>query len=114
MPKLKSRRISAAQWNAEGEARFGPDRMAWYFTCPMCGNRANARDYHAVNAPEGAVGFSCVGRWVKNRPVRKAFGGSGPGPCDYAGGGLFCVNPVIVEKPDGETVTFFEFADWEK
>ncbi|MBA9071867.1 hypothetical protein FHR71_005660, partial [Methylobacterium sp. RAS18] len=33
------------------------------------------------------------------------------GPCNYAGGGLFKLNPVIVTGPDGSEHAMFDFAD---
>ena len=65
--------------------RFGPDAMGWKFVCPACGHIQSARDYKTAGAPESAVAFSCVGRWLPK--AREAFGGKGPGPCNYAGGG---------------------------
>ena len=96
-------------WEAEGVRRFGEDRMRWAFVCPICGHVATVRDYKDAGAPGGAVGFSCVGRW--SREKRQAFGGVGageerPGPCDYAGGGLFMMNPLEVEGG-----RYFNFAE---
>lgn len=93
------------EWQAEGERRFGPDLITWRFVCPVCGHVATPRDWQEAGAPQTAVAFSCVGRWsLRNRP---ALGGSGPGPCDYAGGGLFRLNPVEVEGAG----KFFAFAE---
>jgi hypothetical protein len=89
------------EWEAEGARRFGPDRMTWKFVCPSCGHVASAADWRNAGAPSGAVAFSCVGRWLKN-PKRM---GERPGPCNYAGGGLFAINPLDV---DGLRV--FDFA----
>lgn len=92
------------EWEAEGVRRFGEDRMLWAFVCPVCGHVATVQDYKDAGAPSGAVGFSCVGRWAG--PKRRAIGGEGPGPCDYAGGGLFMLNPLEV---DGGR--YFNFAE---
>jgi len=95
------------QWKAEAIRRFGEDPMAWRFRCPVCGHEASVRDYRDAGASEGAVGFSCIGRWVEGS--RSALRGSGSGPCDYAGGGLFRLNPVTVTK-DGKPFDTFRFA----
>lgn len=103
----KRRETDAASWYAEGEKRFGPDRLAWPFACPLCGHVATGHDWKAAGAPEGSVGFSCIGRWKEK--CRDAFA-TGPGPCNYTGGGLFQLNPVQIK--DGETVhQYFEFAE---
>lgn len=56
--------LSRAQWFADGTALFGPDPMNWKFVCPVCKHVATARDWKDAGAPEGAVAFSCVGRWL--------------------------------------------------
>lgn len=103
----QGRRLVSAEWLAEGERRFGKDQFAWRFVCPSCGHIASVSDYKAAGAPEGAVAFSCVGRWLPN--PKDAFSGAG-GPCNYAGGGLFRVNPIILVTPAGES-NLFEFAE---
>ncbi len=105
--KTQARKTTLADWNAEGAALFGPDQTAWRFVCPCCGHIAAMTDWQAAGAPSDAVGFSCVGRWTA--APRRAFG-KGPGPCDYAGGGLFGLNPVSVVTPEGSAVAVFEFA----
>lgn len=103
------RKITEKEWRAEGEALFGSDLMNWKFVCPVCGHIASRADWHAAGAPSNATGFSCVGRWTEAK--RGAFEGKGKGPCNYAGGGLFRLNPVSV-TPDfgGEPIAMFEFA----
>jgi hypothetical protein len=101
--------ITRAEWEAEAVRRFGPDPLNWRFVCPCCGNVASTTDWRDAGAPVDAVAFSCVGRWLPG--ARRAFGGSGPGPCDYTGGGLFKLNPVAVTTPDGKTHHVFAFAE---
>jgi hypothetical protein len=113
-PKRKSfemRKLKYADWIAEGEQRFGADRMQWRFVCPICRHVATVKDWKDAGAPEGSVAFACVGRWTGTReaPARDAFGGKGKGPCNYTGGGLFALNPVQVELEDGKTAGAFEF-----
>jgi hypothetical protein len=101
--------LTYAEWLAEGERRFGPDQMTWRFVCPVCGHVAAVSDWKAAGAPENSVGGSCVGRWIPGS--RKAFGGKGAGPCNYAGFGLFRLNPVTVQREDGGENQMFRFAE---
>lgn len=96
------------EWVAEASRRFGSDPMNWRFVCPSCGHVAAVADWKAAGAPEYAVAFSCVGRWAGGG-ASQAFTGQ-VGPCCYAGGGLFRLNPVTVEK-DGKTINVFAFAE---
>lgn len=100
-----ARQVTEEEWNAEGERRFGADRMLWRFICPSCGHVAAVKDWKAAGAPESAAAFSCVGRWT-GAGGEKAFFLKG-GPCNYAGGGLFKLNPVTVGDSD---FRIFEFA----
>ena len=101
--------VTQDAWVAAGRERYGDDQDAWRFRCPSCGHVAAVSDWRAAGAPMGAVAFSCVGRWDESvtaeRAAANAFKGRG-GPCNYAGGGLFGLNPVDV---DGHDV--FDFAD---
>jgi TPP-dependent indolepyruvate ferredoxin oxidoreductase alpha subunit len=83
------------EWHAKGEQLFGPDIMRWRFVCPSCGHVASVQDWKDAGASEGAVAFSCVGCYLPT--CNEAFGGNGSGPCNYAGGGLYRLNPVDVE-----------------
>lgn len=103
------RTLTKSEWYAEGVRRFGPDETTWAFVCPACGHRQTVADYEAAGAPEGHVAFSCVGRAFPT--CREAFGGKGPGPCNYAGGGLFAINPVTILDDGKKRGPFFEFAD---
>jgi hypothetical protein len=66
----------------------------------------------ALGASEGAVAFSCVGRYL-DADGTMAFKLAG-GPCNYAGGGLFKINPVTVIDDEGRKHTVFAFADVEQ
>jgi hypothetical protein len=92
------------EWETKGQKRFGPDKMQWKFICPCCGHIASVAEWQAIGAAVGEVAFSCIGRHM-DKP-REALGGKGKGPCNYAGGGLFKLNPVSV---DGHQV--FAFAE---
>lgn len=98
-PKPKSISMTHDEWQREGTRRFGPDKATWRFACPACDHVVTLGDYQTAGAPESAIAFSCVGRWLPQ--ARDAFA-PGPGPCNYAGGGLFALNPVRVVAPAGE------------
>lgn len=88
------KKMTYAEWKAEGERRFGPDMMKWKFICPVCKHVASVQDWKDAGASEGEIGFSCVGRHIPGS--KDAFRDEGTGPCTYAGGGLFKLNPVTV------------------
>jgi hypothetical protein len=106
------RTINQDDWLKEGLARFGANEMDWKFVCPVCGHVASISDWYKVGAPQQAVAFSCVGRWMTEaKDITSIVGGSGDrGPCNYAGGGLFRLNPVTVLLGDGLKHNVFEFA----
>lgn len=101
------RHLTHAAWLTEAKERFGPDPDLWAFACPSCGHVSTIRDWKNSGAGEGEFAFSCVGRALG----AKAELGTKRGPCNYAGGGLFRLNPVHVVMPDGGTRQTFEFAD---
>lgn len=109
---ITMRTTTLADYEAQARRLFGEDKMLWSWRCPICGFVQNALDYKNAGAPESAIAFSCVGRWIDGS--RRAFGGKGPGPCDYTGGGLFMCNPVNVLLPNGSNVFIFEFATREE
>lgn len=96
---------SADAWRAEAVRRFGPDPLGWRFVCPCCGHVVSVRDYKAAGAPQGAYGFSCIGRYLGGG--RDAFG-AGAGPCNYTTGGLFNLSPIKVTEGK-ETYSYFAF-----
>lgn len=101
--------MTQKEFGDEMRRRFGDDKMAWRFVCPSCGHVASIKDWLDAGAGEGEVGFSCVGR---HKPgARTAFGSKGEGPCNYAGGGLFAINPLTVKFDDGYEQRFFDIAE---
>ncbi len=105
--KNQTRRITLEEWLAEGERRFGKDVLKWKFMCPACEHVQSAehfRQYKAQGATPETARFNCIGRYAG--AMRRAFGGQGPGPCDYTSGGLFDIRPVTVMTPDGDVKTF--------
>ena len=101
-------RYSHDDWLAEATRRFGADALEWRFRCPACGHEQAIRECKEAGMPVDAVAFSCVGRWIEGS--KDAFERTGKGPCTYAGGGLFRLNPITVVLPDGKERTVFAFA----
>jgi len=101
-------RMTADEWVKEGERLFGADRDGWRFECPSCHHVATPRQWREAGAGEGEIAFSCIGRHAPT--PKEAFENDGRGPCTYAGGGLFRLNPVTVTTPDGKEHTMFAFA----
>lgn len=109
------REVTQEEWFAEGEKLYGKDKLKWKFKCPVCGHVASAQDWKDAGAESGEIAFSCIGRLLEKKADAldtwsKRKDGGDRGPCNYAGGGLFRLNPVTVTK-DGESSSFFEFAD---
>lgn len=102
------REIAIEDWNAEGELLFGKDKKNWRFICPCCKHEASIQDWFDLGAKPGEVAFSCVGRRIKGS--KQAFDESGQGPCTYAGGGLFRLNPIVVIDSEGRKSELFAFA----
>jgi len=105
--------MTYSEWKAEGQRRFGENKLNWRFVCPSCGHIASVQDWRDAGAPDGAVAFSCLGRYIGDgkEAADRAFKHAG-GPCNYTGGGLFGLNPVEVDFEDGsESMRAFAFAE---
>ena len=101
-----------ADWEAEGVRRFGEDRLAWRFVCPACGHSqavVDFRPFKAQGVTANTAYFNCIGRYTGAK--RKAFGGRGPGPCDFTGGGLLDIRPWTVVDTEGTPRRSFAFAE---
>lgn len=96
------------EWEAEAVRRFGENELEWRFVCPSCGLVAKVDEWRLAGAPIQGAARSCVGRWL-GADGSKTFRKAG-GPCNYAGGGLFGLNPVTVHFPDGSRQHVFAFA----
>lgn len=105
---LVIREMTRDEYLAEGLRLFGEDMMTWKFVCPSCGCVASVADYKMAGAPEGAIGFSCIGRWMGDG-IQDAFA-KGPGPCNYAGGGLIRIAPIKILDDLGSDPYYFDFA----
>lgn len=111
MPPNKVIRMNRVEWYALGESRFGPDPLLWAFVCPSCGHVQRPADFAAYEAngagPETAM-WNCIGRYDGHGNVPLF---TKPGPCNYTGGGLFCLNPVLVVDEAGKEHRVFAFAE---
>jgi len=100
------------EWIDQAVKLFGKDPKGWRFKCPNCGHVQTISDYLAAGVSrqraETMIGFSCIGRVLPKCPGNL---GNRKAPCDYAGGGLFHLNPVKVTTPDGKEHEVFEFAE---
>ena len=97
------------EWLVEAARRFGWNQRNWKFVCPACGHVASLAECKAAGMPDSTFAFSCIGRWLPK--CRDAFSEKGPGPCNYAGGGLIGLNPVRVMRQGGRVTDFFAFAE---
>ncbi len=94
------------EWLAEAHRRFGPHPVDWRFVCPACGNEASGREFKEAGAKPDAMRCECIGRHTDGR---SAMHETGPGPCDYAGYGLFRLSPLRVTAEDGAVIHSFAF-----
>lgn len=97
---------SIEEWRAEAVRLFGDNPMEWRFVCPSCGHVASIQDWKDAGATSGEAAYSCVGRRLEGSKQM----GEKPGPCNYAGGGLISLNPVIIKFKGGESSRVFAFA----
>lgn len=102
-------KMTLEQYLAMGATLFGENKLNWRVVCPGCGHVASIKDYQEAGAPEGAVGFSCIGRFLDD--CRDWLGGSGSGPCNYTGGGLININPIHITDHDAYLFAFAEEGD---
>ena len=99
------------EWLAKARELFGDDPKQWRFVCPSCGHVQSIADFEALGMEgrqiQNYIGFSCIGRW---RPKSVHLGEPDQGEgCNYAGGGLFRLNPVEVDLGEGEVRGTFAF-----
>ena len=97
---MEKKKLSSDQWWEEAQNRY-PD-MEVVFKCPVCKYKQSISECKEHGMPDNTVGFSCIGRWWKAKPGQ---------PCNYAGGGLFRLNPIVISFPDGGKTEMFDFAD---
>ena len=101
--------MNREEWHAEGENLFGRNMLFWKFVCPICSTFFESRDYITSGAPESAIAFNCIGRYLSS--CQRAFGDKTiikGKPCDYIGSGLFKLNPIEVDC-DGTIIKVMDF-----
>src|ERR1700685_345399 len=101
-------RITHEDWLKEGAKRYGEDRKQWKFKCPLCKTITIVQEWIDAGEPR-MIAFSCIGRTKEKR--RDAFAIGKKGPCNYAGGGLFRLNPITIIQKNGESEDVFDFAN---
>lgn len=103
--------MTYAEWQVEALRRFG-SRGAIRFVCPSCGHVASVDEWLKAGAEPGEIGFSCIGRRL-GADDANTFRNKG-GPCQYAGGGLFRINPQPIVLEGGKVEHFFALAPVEE
>ncbi len=99
-------KISAKEWNNLGIELFKTqDKTKWKFKCPSCGVSIVGQEWIDAKA-EGQYAFSCIGRSTK---PKGEFLKNKKQPCNYAGGGLFKLNPIEITYKDGDVAQAFSF-----
>lgn len=112
---MDKKEITYEEWEKTGKSLYGVDKKNWKFKCPNCGFVQTYNDFiekgeEYKKDAQGMTGFSCIGRIMEDC---KGELGNKKAPCNYAGGGLFQLNPVKIKYPNGETFQSFDFADEE-
>ena len=105
--------LTFEQWLEEGIKRYGNNMSTWRYTCPMCKKDTVAQEWIDHNVKK-QIAISCIGRQYDQKQSAFFTKNKKPTGCDYAGYGLFRMNPVNVEftNEDGskEIVGGFDFA----
>jgi len=112
---MDTRELTHQEWLKEAVEKFGKDPNKWRFVCPSCGHVQTRQDFLDTGLPakqvDNILAYSCIGRW-RQGPGRdvKHLGEKDTGDgCNYAGGGLFNLNPVGVKLEAGDARATFEF-----
>lgn len=112
---MEKETVSLGEWKEKGMALFGKDEKKWIFICPICETKQSIQDFLDYGISEEiarkTIGISCIGRNISNSQI--AIGRSTPvvkgKPCNYAGYGLFKLNPIHIKTEDGYIVSLFNF-----
>jgi hypothetical protein len=108
--KDQRRELSLEDFRAEIKAQ-GVEPLDYAFICPACNTVQSARWLIAAGAGkdfddvQGALGFSCVGRF--NGAGDERVEGKG---CNWTCGGLFQIHKLTVITPDEKKHPHFEIA----
>jgi hypothetical protein len=105
MSELK--KLTNEEWRDEARKRYPSSIDDIRFRCPSCDNVMSVKDYKDAGADPGEIGVNCIGR---SQGSKVTIGTRGKGPCNYAGFGLFKLNPIEVTGDDGVT-RVMDFAD---
>ena len=109
----KEKKLSYEEWEKIGTQLYGSDKKEWKFKCPSCGFVQTFNDFLKAGATkedaQGMIGFSCIGRVMEDKGEFLGKKKKGK-PCNYAGGGLFRINPLIIVS-EGKEQGYFDFAD---
>ncbi len=106
--------ILLKDWHKMASDRFGENARNWRFICPICKTPQSAQDFIDAGVDEEtaktSIAVECIGRFLpeKQKAIgeKKIIKGQ---PCNYAGYGLFKLNPVPVEFEDGKVFNAFDF-----
>jgi len=116
--------ITRDEWLDKATRLFGDNLENWKFICPTCSTVQTVRDFLERTNLErenitNVIGFSCIGRWAAGGCERAGLNTEHQEPkskeamgCNYAGGGLFQLNPVVIEF-EGAEYRRFAFAEEE-
>ena len=120
---MKKEKVS--DWIARGEKLFGKSLRDWLFVCPMCWHVQGGLEFQErtdleIKNIEKVLGFSCIGRYLRNQePKPRQREGAMPlkmkgGGCNWTLGGLFQMHKASVILDDGSEHQIFEFYEKEK
>jgi hypothetical protein len=106
------------EWLEKAKRLYGDNAGDWKFKCPVCETVQTVKDFFNAGLSReessASIANECIGRYLpeKQKAIgeKKVIKGK---PCNYAGYGLFNLNPVEVLMNDGRKITAFDFADEE-
>lgn len=102
-PDLSKRQgiLTFNDWVAEGEKRFGKEKLDWKFVCPNCGHVQTMRDFQNADIDPQRAYQVCASRYNIG----------GKSTCKWSAGGLFCKEGQWVISQDYTPVLIFSFAN---
>lgn len=107
--------VTIEEWHKKARELFGDQARHWKFVCPICNTVQSGQDFVdagvSQDTAESSIAVECIGRFLPEK--QKAFEGKviKGKPCNYAGYGLFKLNPVPVLFEDGKIFNAFAFAE---
>lgn len=110
--------IKHEDWLKKAARLYGENAGDWNFICPICKTPQTGKDFVKAGLTKEQASTSianeCIGRFLPEK--QKAIGEKKivkGRPCNYAGYGIFQLNPVEIEFEDGTIRNAFDFADEE-